>query len=388
MTHSPLAATSPKPIGLDIREANGVYLTDASGRSYIDLISGIAVSNLGHRHPAITEAIRSQAGDYLHAMVYGEYVLKNQTAFAQQLASHLPPTLQCIYPTNSGSEAVEGALKLAKKYTGRTSILAFQNAYHGSTHGALSVTGNDQLKQGYGPLLPEVHHLVFNEPLSIQLINRQTAAVIIEVIQGEAGVVTAEPDFLQALRNRCTETGTLLIFDESQTAMGRTGTLFAFEPYNIIPDILVLSKALGGGMPLGAFIASHEIMNVLSHNPALGHISTFGGHPLSCAAGLAHLNALMTENLMQAVEQKEQLFRAYLQHSKIREIRGKGLMLAVELGDASFRERVCDAAIAGGVITDWFLFCDTAIRIAPPLVITENEIRKACDVLLQAIETS
>ncbi|MCB0396005.1 MAG: aspartate aminotransferase family protein [Flavobacteriales bacterium] len=381
MATSPLAPTSPKPIGLDILDAEGIYLRDRNNKQYIDLISGIAVNNLGHRHPSIIQALKDHLDHYLHAMVYGEFVQEKQLAFAKLLTEHLASSLNNVYFTNSGSEAVEGALKLAKKYTRRTEILAFEKAYHGSTHGALSVTGNDALKSGFGPLLPGVFHGVFNEEVSAELINHNTAAVIVEVIQGEAGVRNATPSFLKRLRERCTAFGALLIIDESQTAFGRTGHLYAHQSYDVIPDILVLAKALGGGMPLGAFIASGQVMNVLSHDPALGHITTFGGHPLSCAAGLAHMQALISEGWMDTVAEKEKRFRENLSHPLIKEIRGSGLMLAVELGNTALREKACDQALKNGLLTDWFLFCDTALRIAPPLTITLEQIDQACAII-------
>jgi len=356
------------------------------GRAYIDLISGIGVSNLGHSNPYVVSAIKEQLDKYMHLMVYGEYVQTPQVRFAEKLVSLLPSNLQSVYFTNSGAEAVEGALKLAKRFTGRQQIVAFDNAYHGSTHGALSVMGNEEFKQAYRPLLPGVNFIHFNNPDDLVLINDQTACVIIETIQGEAGVRVPDAAYMQALRARCDETGTLLILDEIQAAFGRTGKLFAFEHFNIVPDILLLAKALGGGMPVGAFISSNDIMYALKENPILGHITTFGGHPVCCSAGLAALEVLVNEHLIDPVAEKEALFRKLLVHPAIKQIRGKGLMLAVELESFELNKKIIDRCIENGVITDWFLHCSNAMRIAPPLIITADEIEKACVVIMEAIE--
>ncbi len=352
----------------------------------MDLISGIAVSNVGHCNPEVIQAIKNQSEKYLHLMVYGEYVQTPQVELATLLCSLLPAQLNSVYFTNSGTEAIEGAMKLAKRYTGRTEIIAFENAYHGSTQGALSVMGNEKLKQAYRPLLPDVKIADIN---SIPEISEKTACVMIETIQGEAGVREFSKEFLQALRKRCKETGTLLILDEIQCAFGRTGQLFAFEHYGIQPDILCLAKSLGGGMPLGAFISSQEIMQSLSNNPMLGHITTFGGHPVCCAAGLAALKFLLREKqLITEATRKEGLVKQLLSHPSIQEVRGKGLMLAVQFEDFETNKKIIDSCIQQGVITDWFLFCDNAMRIAPPLTITEDELRKACGVILESISSN
>ena len=351
----------------------------------MDLISGIGVSNLGHSHPSVVNAVKDQVDKYMHLMVYGEYVQAPQVRFAEKLVSLLPDNLQSVYFTNSGAEAVEGALKLAKRFTGRQQILAFKNSYHGSTHGALSVMGNEEFKQAYRPLLPGISFSRFNSMGDLDLITAETACVIIETIQGEAGIRVPDKAYLQALCKRCDELGVLLILDEIQAAFGRTGTLFAFEHFGIVPDILLLAKALGGGMPIGAFITSHKIMSALTEKPILGHITTFGGHPVCCAAGLAALEVLLNEQLIGAVEEKEALFRKLLVHPQIKEIRGKGLMLALEFEHFDLNKKIIDRCIENGVITDWFLHCSNSMRIAPPLIITHQQIDKACNVILEAV---
>jgi acetylornithine/N-succinyldiaminopimelate aminotransferase len=382
------AQTTNFPLLLEFDRAEGIYLYDVNGKAYIDLISGIGVSNLGHGNPYVISAIKAQLDKYMHLMVYGEYVQTPQVRFAEKLITLLPSTLQSVYFTNSGTEAVEGALKLAKRFTGRQQIVAFNNSYHGSTHGALSVMGNETYKQAYRPLLPGVNFTRFNEIADLGLINTLTACVIVETIQGEAGVSVPDAAYMQALRARCNETGALLVLDEIQTAFGRTGKMFAFEHFGIIPDILLLAKSLGGGMPLGAFIASPDIMAVLKENPILGHITTFGGHPVCCAAGLAALEVLINDDLAAQAEYKGQLFRKYLVHNAIKEIRGKGLMLAIGLESFDLNKKIIDRCIENGVIADWFLNCSDAMRIAPPLIINEDEIQKACAVILEAIEHS
>ena len=379
------AQTTDFPLLLEFERAAGVYMYDSQGRGYIDLISGIGVSNLGHSHPNVIAAIKDQLDKYMHLMVYGEYVQTPQVRFAEKLLSLLPENLQSVYFTNSGAEAVEGALKLAKRFTGRAQIIAFKNAYHGSTQGALSVMGNEEFKQAYRPLLPGISFINFNDLAGLDQITPDTAAVIVETVQGEAGVRVPDRAYMQALRQRCTDTGALLILDEIQAAFGRTGRLFAFEHFDIKPDILLLAKAMGGGMPLGAFIASHQVMDALKENPILGHITTFGGHPVCCAAGLAALEALLIENLLAKVDEKEKLFRKLLVHPSIRQIRGKGLMLAIEFDSFELNKKIIDRCIANGVIVDWFLHCSNAMRLAPPLIITHEEIRTACNVILEAI---
>ncbi|MDF2430701.1 MAG: acetylornithine/N-succinyldiaminopimelate aminotransferase [Mucilaginibacter sp.] len=379
------AQTTNFPLLLEFERAEGLYMYNKQEKAYMDLISGIGVSNLGHSNPYVVNAIKEQVDKYMHLMVYGEYVQTPQVRFAEKLISLLPPTLQSVYFTNSGAEAVEGALKLAKRFTGRQQIMAFYNSYHGSTHGALSVMGNEGFKRAYRPLLPGVTFINFNNINDLDKITDETACVIVETIQGEAGIRIADVAYMQALRARCNETGTLLILDEIQAAFGRTGKLFAFEHYDIAPDILLLAKALGGGMPVGAFIASDAVMSVIKENPILGHITTFGGHPVCCAAGLAALEVLLNENLSETVADKETLFKQLLVHPAIKEIRGKGLMLAVEMESFEFNKKVIDRCIENGVITDWFLHCSNSMRIAPPLIITPDQIKKACEVILEAI---
>jgi acetylornithine/succinyldiaminopimelate/putrescine aminotransferase len=380
------AQTTDFPLLLEFERAEGVHLYDVNGKAYIDLISGIGVSNLGHSNPYVINAIKQQVDKYMHLMVYGEYVQTPQVRFAEKLVSLLPPNLQSVYFVNSGAEAVEGALKLAKRYTGRQQIIACHNSYHGSTHGALSVMGNEDFKQAYRPLLPGVNFIRFNNPADLNLITDATACVIIETIQGEAGIRVPDTSYMQALRKQCDATGTLLILDEIQAAFGRTGKLFAFEHYGIVPDILLLAKALGGGMPIGAFIASNKIMGSLKENPILGHITTFGGHPVCCAAGLAALEVLINEQLTGTVAEKEILMRSLLIHPSIKEIRGKGLMLAIELENFELNKKIIDRCIEHGVITDWFLHCDNSMRIAPPLIITTDELKKACKIIIEAID--
>ena len=379
------AQTSNFPRLLEIVKAEGLYLYDAEGKGYMDLVSGFAVSSIGHRHPKVIEAIKNQLDKFMHLTVYGEFVQAPQVKLAERLTSLLPETLSSVYFTNSGAEACEGALKLAKKYTNRSHIIAFHNSYHGSTHGALSVMGNEYYKQAYRPLLPDVEFITFNLSADLERITHKTACVIIEALQGEAGVRVPDMAYMLALRKRCDETGALLIFDEIQTGFGRTGKLFAFENYGIVPDILLLAKAMGGGMPIGAFVSSKTIMDAFKENPILGHITTFGGHPVSCAAALASLNVIIDEGLMVDVPNKEKLFRSLLIHPKIREIRGKGLMLSIQLDTFEQVENISKRCIENGLIIDWFLHCDTALRLAPPLTITEEEIRMACEVILGVI---
>ncbi|MBB6270944.1 acetylornithine/succinyldiaminopimelate/putrescine aminotransferase [Pedobacter cryoconitis] len=380
------AQTSTSPNMLEVDHAEGMYLYDKSGKSYMDLVSGFAVSNIGHRNPRVLDAIRAQLDKYLHLTVYGEFVQSPMVLFAEKLISVLPAQLNNVYFVNSGTEATEGALKLAKRYTGRSGIISCHHAYHGSTHGALSVMGNEHFKQKYRPLLPDVRFITFGKEEDLELITTETACVIMETIQGEAGVRVASESYMQQLRDRCTAMGTLLILDEIQAAFGRTGKLFAFEHYNIVPDILLLAKALGGGMPIGAFIANREVMGVLKENPILGHITTFGGHPVSSVAGLASLEVILDENLVEGVDAKGELFKTLLVHPLIREVRGKGLMRSIQLDSFEQVEKVSQLCAADGIIIDWFLHCETALRVAPPLIITEEEIRKACSVILKALD--
>ena len=382
-----LAPTSDAPLALEIERAEGIYLYDTHGKSYIDLISGISVSSVGHLHPRVVKAVTDQLGKYMHLMVFGEYIQSPQLRLAEKLASVLPPSLQSCYFVNSGSEAIEGALKLAKRFTGRSKICSFINAYHGSSHGALSVMGNESFKRAFRPLLPDVHQLEFNNLGDIARIDHHTACVLLEPIQGEAGVIAAKSEFLTALRNRCDETGTLLIFDEIQTGFGRTGKLFSFEHYGVIPDILTLAKAMGGGMPIGAFISSSAIMNSLSYSPMLGHITTFGGHPVSCAAAIATLEVLIDENLIAQVKEKELLFKELLSdHLLVKEIRSGGLLMAIEFPDFETNKRIIDKIIKKGVIVDWFLFNSQSMRVAPPLIISKEQIAKACKTIREAMD--
>ncbi len=371
---------------IEVERAEGVYLYGPDGQRYLNLIAGIGVSNVGHRHPRVVQAIREQLDRYLHVMVYGEFVQTPQVQLAEALARTLPAPLNCAYLVNSGSEAIEGAIKLAKRSTGRPNLVSCYNAYHGSSHGALSVCGSESFKQAYRPLLPGVTHIRFDEPDDLLRIDEQTAAVVLETVQGEAGVRVAQPDYLRQVRQRCDETGALMILDEIQAGFGRTGTFWAFEPYGIVPDVVVAAKGMGGGMPIGAFIASHALMMSFRDNPILGHISTFGGHPVSAAASLATLRVLHDERLIEDVARKAELFKARLRHPAIREIRHRGLMMAVAFDSFEVLKPIIDRAVELGVITDWFLYCDDAMRIAPPLTITDDEIEEACALILQAIE--
>ncbi|QHT66125.1 aspartate aminotransferase family protein [Rhodocytophaga rosea] len=382
---SHLAQTTHFPLLLEIERAEGIYMYAPAGKRYTDLISGIGVSSVGHRHPKVVTAVKEQADKFMHLMVYGEYVQAPQTLLAQALVQTLPAPLDNVYFTNSGSEAIEGALKLAKRYTGRREIISCFQAYHGSTHGSLSVSGNEVFKQAYRPLLPGIRHIQFNYTADLENITSRTAAVLVETVQGEAGVRVPDSAYMQALRQKCTETGALLILDEIQAGFGRTGRFWAFEYFGIQPDILVCAKGMGGGMPIGAFIASQEVMSVFKEKPILGHITTFGGHPVSCAASLATLIAIQEEKLVEQVATKEALFRELLQHSSIREIRSKGLIMAVEFESFEVLKPIIDRCIEKGVITDWFLYCDNSMRIAPPLTITEAQIRESCEVILSAI---
>lgn len=381
-----LAPTSEFPLMLEIERAEGLYLFDYTGKKYLDLIAGIGVSSLGHRHPKVVEAIKNQVDKYLHTMVYGEYILTPQVSLATYLAELLPPNLNSAYFTNSGAEATEGAMKLAKRFTGRYEIIAAKNSYHGSTQGAASLMSDTFFTQAYRPLLPDINFITFNNFDDLDKITQKTAAVIIEPIQAESGIHLPEENYLAAVRKRCSETNTLLIFDEIQTGCGRTGSMFAFEQYQVIPDILLLAKGLGGGMPIGAFIASKEIMQVLSKNPLLGHITTFGGHPVSCAAAFATLKTIQSETLYQSVQPKANLFRQLLQHPLIKEIRNKGLMMAVELENFEIVQKVIQICLEKGVIIDWFLFNNKSLRIAPPLTITEEIIQEACAIIVAAMD--
>lgn len=376
-----IAQTSPEPIGLNIVSAEGNYLYDTDGKSYLDLIGGISVCNVGHRHPEVVAAIKKQADAYLHVMVYGELVQSPQVQYAKLLADNLPASLDCVYFTNSGAEATEGAIKLARRVTARPEIIACNNSYHGATLGALSVIGDEYWRNAFRPLMPGVWHYDYNSDELLQAINSQTACVIIETIQAEAGITEPIAGWLERLRHKCDATGTLLIFDEIQAGFGRTGKFWGFEHYGVVPDILLTGKALGGGMPLGAFISSHQYMGLLTNNPVLGHITTFGGHPVCCAAGMAGMHVLLNSSLIEEVAAKEALFHSLLKHKAVKTVRSKGLLMAIELESAEAVLSTLKKALAKGVFSDWFLFAPQCIRIAPPLTITHEEIHEACSVL-------
>ena len=372
---------------LEVESAQGIYVYDKSGNQYFDLMSGIAVSNVGHRHPYVINAIKEQLDKYMHVMVYGEFMESPQVKLAKRLSDLLPPDLNMTYFVNSGSEAIEGALKLARKYTTRSEIIACKDGYHGSTLGALALLSNEEFKQAFRPLMPDVRFITFNDTAQLELITNKTACVVTEVIQAGRGIIVADPVFLKALSEKCKQTGTLLIFDEMQTCYGRTGKLFAFEHYGIIPDILCIAKSMGGEMPLGAFISSDKIMDCLNANhPLLGHATTFGGHPVSCAASLATLDVIFNENLLDVVDEKSQLIiNALKGHPAIKEIRGKGLFLAIELMHPENIEKIVENCISNGIITFWFLFNHHSLSIIPPLTITNEEIILAIEKLKKAL---
>ncbi len=379
--------TSPSPLGIEIQKAEGVFLLSPGGKQYVDLISGVSVSNVGHARPEVIRAIKEQADAYTHLMVYGEIIQRPQVQLASLLAENLPGGMSSVYFVNSGSEANEAALKLAKRVTGRGHIACFSNAYHGSTHGALSIMGNEDFRQAFRPLLPGITALEFNSFKDLNKIDGTFACVIAEPLQAEAGVITPAPGFLPALRKRCTDTGTLLIFDEVQTGFGRLGTLFAMEKYGVVPDIVTLAKALGGGMPLGALACKPELMNAWQNNPVLGHITTFGGHPVCCAAGLASLKVLLQEPWIGQAGEKASYVRQVIgEHPRVKEIRGEGLLLAVELGSADSLQQMISLLLEEGVLSDWFLYCDTAFRISPPLCISMQELEYTCRKVLNALD--
>ena len=384
--HGHLAQTSPYPLTLEVVHAEGCWITTRDGRKYLDLVAGLAVANVGHRHPSVVAAIKDQCDRYLHVIPYGEFIQGPQLRFAERLTGLLPTALDCVYFVNSGTEAIEGALKLAKRITGRTRLVGCRKSYHGSTHGSLSLTDNETKKYRNRPLLPDVAHITFGHLPDLDLIDPRTAAVVIEPVQGDAGVRIPSSEWMFSLQDRCRQTGALLVMDEVQTGFGRTGRRFAFEHWGVVPDILVLGKALGGGLPMGAFVSSKERMELLTHDPVLGHITTFGGHPLPCVAGLTALDALEQEGLSANARAMGKLFHERLVHPAIRELRGLGLMLALDLGDADKVQRVVHACLANGVLGFWFLSCPTAFRIAPPLTIRSEEVEHACTVILQALD--
>ena len=373
--------------GLDIDYAEGIYIFDKKGKQYTDLISGVAVNNLGHRHPVIIEAIEKQLKRYLHLMVYGEFPQKESIELVAYLKDILPPELSVTFLVNSGSEAIEGAMKLSRLFTGRKEIISFKGSYHGSTLGALNLLGDEHYKRPFRPLIPFVRALVFNDMSQLNLITEQTACVIMEPVQTASGMVLAEEDFFKKLRQKCTETGTLLVFDEIQTALGRTGKLFAFQTFGIQPDVLCLAKSLGGGLPVGAFISSPQIMKALNNgHPLLGHATTFGGHPLCCATALATIKFLKESSIVREVLDKEALFRKHLRHKMIKKIDGRGLLLACDLGDERLCRQFVERAFAKGLITYWFLFNKNAFGILPPLIITKTEIEKACRIIIEILD--
>ena len=375
------AQTFSSPSCLEIISANGNYIKDVKGKEYLDFVAGVSACTLGHSHPIINKAITEQLEKYSHVMVYGEYVQAPQYQLAKLLSDNLPEKLKTTYFTNSGTEAIEGAIKLAKRVNGRTEIISCKNSYHGSTQGALSVIGNENQKSNYRPLIPNCNQILYNDIYSLSNITSKTSAVIIEPIQGATGFITQEDNFLMKIRERCNETGTILIFDEIQTGFGRIGSLFAFQHYNVIPDILCIAKGMGNGMPIGAFISSWKFMNLLTFQPKLGHITTFGGHPISCAASLALLKYLLASNIINDIYKKEMIFREYLSHQKIIEIRGKGLLLAIEFGDKILAKKIVEESLKKGLILFYFLFNDTSVRITPPLNISKEEIIKGCKII-------
>lgn len=383
-----IAQTSPSPFLLSITKAEGIYLYDTDNKRYTDLISGIGVSCLGHGNPRVKAAIKDQVDRHMHVMVYGEFIQSAPNLLAKKLSDILPDNLNCCYFVNSGTEANEGALKLAKRYTGRTEIISCRKSYHGSTHGSLSVSGNEVKKQAFRPLLPDVTFIDFNKMEDVDKITNRTACVIMETVQGDAGVRIPSKEYMKAIRKRCTETGTLLILDEIQCGMGRTGTFFAFEQFGIVPDILTLAKALGGGLPIGTFISSKEIMACLTHAPMLGHITTFGGNPVCCAAALATIQEIEEQKLLDDVEEKGRLFEQLLQHPKIKELRRIGLMFALDFESAETVNRIVANAKEMGVICYWFLSHPYSFRIAPPLIITKKQIEESCDIILRAIDNA
>ena len=382
-----IGQTSDAPLGIEIVKAEGCKMWDANGKEYIDLIGGISVCNVGHRNPKVIDAIKDQLDKYLHVMVNGELVLSPQIAYAKLLTDNLPHSLNSVFFTASGTEATEGAMKVAKRFTGRTQIIAFKNSYHGSTQGSLSIMGDEYWRNAFRPLLPDVLHLEFNSFEDLEFITEKTTCVIAETIQAEAGVFVPENNWLKALQKKCNETGTLLVLDEIQCGFGRNGTLWAFEQFDVVPDILLLGKALGGGMPMGAFIADKKLMDCLTNNPVLGHINTFGGHPVCCAAGLAAMNVLLDEKLIDLVKEKEQLFLSLLSHPKIKKVRSRGLMIAVEFESVQENKKVIDALIEQGIFTDWFLFAPNCLRIVPPLIISNEETSQACNILINVLNS-
>jgi acetylornithine/succinyldiaminopimelate/putrescine aminotransferase len=381
-----VAQTSTQPIGIEMVKASGIHLWDIDGKSYVDMISGFSVCNIGHSNPKVVKAVQDQAAEYMHLIVYGEFIESPQTNYSKYLTEQLPGRLNCVYFTNSGTEATEGAMKLAKRVTGRSKIIACNNAYHGSTQGALSVMGDEYWRNAFRPLLPDIQHVDFNETSAIDAVDGNTACILIETVQAESGIIKPGKEWLQALRNKCDEHGVLLIFDEIQAGFGRTGSLFAFEQYEVVPDILLLGKALGGGMPLGAFIADKALMGTLTHNPVLGHITTFGGHPVSCAAGKAALEVLLDGKFIDTVFAKEKILINLIKHPAIVSSRTAGLWMSLQFASPELNQTIVHQCVVNGLITDWFLFAPDRLRIAPPLIITEEELREMCAIVLKSID--
>ena len=382
------AQTTPHPLALEISHANGCYIYDKNGKEYLDFIAGVSANSLGHNHPVVKKAIIDQLEKYTHVMVYGEFIQESQVALCKIICEQLPPSLQSVYLTNSGTEATEGALKLAKRFTGRSEIISAKNAYHGNTQGAMSVCGNEKQNRAYRPLIPGIKFIEFNNNNDLNKITDKTAAVILETIQGGAGFIVPENDYLLKVKNKCKEVGALLILDEIQTGIGRTGSFFGFENYNVIPDIIILGKGLGGGMPIGAFIASREMMSVFKENPKLGHITTFGGHPVIAAAAYATVKEILSSELMKEALEKEKLFRRLLIHDSIQEIRGKGLMLSLIMKTPEMASKIILKSLDKGLILFWLLFEGRAIRITPPLTITDDEIKKGVSMLLEVMDNT
>lgn len=381
-----LAQTTDFPVGLEIDKAEGIYIFDTDGKAYYDMISGISVNNIGHSHPKVIQAIHNQLNKHMHVMAYGEFIQDAQSQLAKKLSEILPPKLDCFYLVNSGTEANEGAIKLAKRYTGRTEIISCFNSYHGNTSGSLSITGNENKKYAFRPLIPDIRFIHFNEISDLDLISNKTAAVIIEPIQGDAGVRIPSIAYIHALWKKCHETGALLIFDEVQTGFGRTGKWFGFEHFNIVPDILTLAKAMGGGMPIGAFISNRKVMKSFTHQPPLGHITTFGGHPVNCAAAKATIEVLQNEDIISEVEEKGKLLESFLKHNAILEIRRIGLMMAIEFENAEMVKEIVTECLREGIITFWFLSTANSIRLAPPLIISQEQIKEAAGKIVLAID--
>jgi len=381
-----IAQTSPAPIGIEMVKAAGIHLWDVNGKEYIDMISGFSVCNIGHSHPKVVKAVQEQAAAYMHLIVYGEFIESPQTTYAKLLTDHLPASLNCVYFTNSGTEATEGAMKLAKRVTGRSKIIGFNKAYHGSTQGALSVMGDEYWRNAFRPLLPDVYHYDYNSWEVIETIDSTTACVIMETVQAESGINAPSKEWIQAIRQKCNEHCVLLILDEIQAGFGRTGSLWAFEQFSIVPDILLLGKALGGGMPLGAFIASQKLMSTLTHDPVLGHITTFGGHPVSCAAGKAALEVLLSGEYISNVKRKENILAKHLVHAAIISYRSFGLWMSLQFSSDELNRAIIHQCIQNGLVTDWFLFASDRMRIAPPLIISDEELKQVCTTLLKSID--